>query len=125
MAPGKTILVVDDETDILVVIAEGLKGHGYRAIVANSGADALQILDFYRDPIDILLTDIMMPDMDGVALSEQVRRDHPSVPIVFMSGAADSELLRKAQPLLLKPFKTDWLAEQLGLLLRLTGDKKR
>ena len=120
--PGKTILIVDDERDILNLVTASLGPKGYQVLAANGGAQALQILDSHPDPIDLLLTDIMMPDMDGVALSEEVRRDHPSVHIVFMSGAADSDLLDQAQPLLLKPFKMDWLAEQLGALLETVDD---
>ena len=124
MTPRKTILVVDDELDILNLIAGALESHGHQVLVSQNGAEALQILDSHPTPIDLLLTDITMPGMGGVALSEKVKRNHPSIRIVYMTGSADPELIRRAQPLLLKPFEMGWLAEQLDAFLETVDDER-
>ena len=118
MTPGKTILVVDDELDFLNLVAGALEPQGYKVLIAHGGHEALQLFDSHPTPIDLLLTDVTMPGMDGVALSEQVKQKHPSVRIAFMSGGAAPDLIGRAQPLFRKPLELDSLAKQLDALLK-------
>ena len=124
MTPGKTILVVDDELDVLNLVVGALEPYGHQVLAARCGDEALQLLDSHPTQIDLLLTDITMSGMDGVAFSEQVKQNHPRVRLAFMSGFADAELIRRAQPLFPKPFKCSWLAKQLNALLETSDDER-
>lgn len=79
------ILVVDDEREIADLIKIYLTKEGYKVITANSGAQALAILE--REPVQLLILDIMMPGLNGLELCRRVRRDS-NVPIIFLSARA-------------------------------------
>ena len=86
-----TILIVDDETLILDLLGVMLADLGYRTITACSGEEALQkVAEFER--IDMLLTDIMMPNMNGIELAKRFNRLIPESKIFFMSGHVFSSL---------------------------------
>jgi len=83
---GELILVVDDEPMILQVTAHTLESHGYRVVTARHGREAIDIVEKGEHVIDLVLTDMMMPVMDGAATSAYLEHHHPSIPIVAMSG---------------------------------------
>ena len=83
------ILVADDEDDIRVLVARALALDGHDVETAPDGAQALELLSSFDRGFDLLLTDIRMPVMDGVALALATARDHPDVAIVMMTGFAD------------------------------------
>jgi DNA-binding NtrC family response regulator len=78
------ILIADDEEGLREIFAESLKLSGYRVHTAQNGELALKILQ--REVVDLLLTDILMPDMDGIELIMQVRRMYPQLKVLAMSG---------------------------------------
>ncbi len=82
----EVILVVDDEPMIRKVTAQTLTAHGYRVITASQGAEALALIDSAEHPVDLVLTDMMMPVMDGAELSAFLEEHHPELPIIAMSG---------------------------------------
>jgi len=85
--PGAaTVLVVDDEPDILQLARDTLIPAGYRVLTANSGDEAIDICEGESGEIDVLLTDVIMPDMGGRELAEIFRAHRPATRIVFMSG---------------------------------------
>lgn len=83
------ILIVDDEEPIRQLVSRAMAEAGHDSVGAADGAEALDILNREPSAFDLLLTDIKMPIMDGIALALTVARDHPSLPIVLMTGYAD------------------------------------
>lgn len=82
----ETILVVDDDPTVRVFLKECLEGSGYRVLVAEHGADALQVIERYGGDIDLVLTDATMPVMSGQLLIESVRQQWPTIRTILMSG---------------------------------------
>ena len=108
---GKTVLVVDDDPAICGLLEEMLELGGYRVRAAYDGLDALQQLD--REPADLVLTDIMMPRLDGLGLAARLR-ERGAPPVLLMSAAASP--LDPTIPFVTKPF-------DVWDLLRAVGDQ--
>ena len=83
--PKATVLVVDDEPLIRRLIVAILSRRGYAVFEAEDGHDGLERLDAHAG-IDLILSDIAMPRLDGLGLAQAVRARHPALPVVFMSG---------------------------------------
>jgi CheY-like chemotaxis protein len=117
---GRTVLVVDDEAPVRALAREILELLGYRALEAESGAAALDILDTLRP--DVMLFDYAMPLMNGAELAKLARLRWPGVPIVFASGHADTDQVEAAvggQAMILrKPFNMETLAQTVAELLQ-------
>jgi len=89
------ILLVEDEDDVREITAQVLASGGYRVLQAAGPAEALHLAAEHPGPIDLLLTDVVMPERNGVELAEQVRRLRPRLIAIFMSGYAQTEVFRK------------------------------
>lgn len=100
------VLVVDDDADVLEVIASMLQDLGCGVVCAHSGAEALETLTG-NEGISILITDINMPGMDGHELAERATRLRPDLKVLQLSGR---ERRRDAFPMIRKPFSEDDLA---------------
>jgi CheY-like chemotaxis protein len=83
------ILIAEDEEAIRSLVARALSQDGHAVVTANDGAEALDLLARERGGFELLLTDIRMPIMDGIALALAAARDHPHVAILLMTGFAD------------------------------------
>lgn len=83
---GEHILVADDEPAILTVAESVLRRHGFTALTAADGNEAMVLLEQHGDRIAVVVTDVMMPNLDGVRLAAEVRRRYPTLPIIAMSG---------------------------------------
>jgi CheY-like chemotaxis protein len=83
------ILVADDEEGLRSLIARALKQDGHEVMTASDGAEALDVLAREQGAFELLLSDIRMPVMDGIALALTAARDHPDVTILLMTGYAD------------------------------------
>jgi len=83
------ILIADDEEPVRSLIARSLQMDGHITVTAQDGAEALDILNREPGAFDLLLTDIKMPIMDGIALALAAARDFPRLPILMMTGFAD------------------------------------
>ena len=81
------ILIIDDEKDVRVVLKEVLKRAGFDAIVAANAMEGLEKLE--ADGVDLVITDVIMPGMDGVAAIERIRKNHPDMPIIVISGGGN------------------------------------
>jgi DNA-binding NtrC family response regulator len=86
VAPGSTVLLVEDDPDVRDVLAAALSKH-FHLLVAGSGSQALPIIA--GQPIDLLLTDIVMPDMNGFELAEKATAMRPGLRVIYMTGYAD------------------------------------
>jgi PAS domain S-box-containing protein len=131
----ETILLVDDEEALRRVARVVLEEHGYKVLVANDGQQALSAAAAHRGSIALLLTDVVMPGMNGRELAERLAAARPGIGVLYMSGYSADMLderggLEAGSALLEKPFTPDGLlrkvAEALGATARarigLTGD---
>jgi CheY-like chemotaxis protein len=124
--PGPTILVVDDEPAVINLVKLILEAAGYPVLAACNGQQALALFENRSHSIDLLLTDIGMPDISGLELACRVSETVPQLPVIFMTGCpADSphiEFLRREGPfsdckVIRKPFTPpQLLGEVAGIL---------
>jgi two-component system cell cycle sensor histidine kinase/response regulator CckA len=116
----ETVLLVEDEDAVRVVIGALLRRHGYQVIEAATPQGALEIFPHHADAIDLLLTDIVMPDMNGPALAQRLVSAKPGLRILFISGysdAAKSALSGTHISFLAKPFQASALTRTVRELL--------
>ena len=103
------VLIADDEDSMRALVARAIGMDGHDIVTAQDGAEALEILTREQGGFDLLLTDIQMPVMDGIALALSAARDFPDVTILLMTGFADqreraSNLNAIAHDVITKPF---------------------
>ena len=121
--PGATILAVDDDRAVLGMLEQALRGAGYRVLSAESGWTALDAFEKSSDPVDLLLTDVIMPDLTGPVVAERLRSKQPGLQVLFISGFHDADLVqrfvsRKGFTLLPKPFTVEGLLRVVEQSLR-------
>jgi signal transduction histidine kinase/ActR/RegA family two-component response regulator len=100
----QTILMVDDEDLLLTMGQMVLSSFGYTVLTANSGAKALELFEHWKDSIDLVLVDLVMPNMSGRELTEHIRRLAPGTRILCCSGYVRSGKVEEQDPYLQKPF---------------------
>ncbi|HEY9249229.1 MAG TPA: PAS domain S-box protein [Rariglobus sp.] len=120
---GETILVIDDETSILAITQQTLEAFGYRVVIAHDGAEAIAIYAQQRDSIAVVLTDMVMPIMDGPATINALMRINPRVLIIAASGLNTNGRVAKAAGagvthFLPKPYTAETLLITLREVLR-------
>ncbi len=118
------ILVVDDERDLNRIVSRTLRDRGYEVVSAENGLEALEKTENER--FDLILTDIMMPKMDGFELAESIRTIDKAIPILFMTAKDDKPSKMFSYSIgvddyIVKPFDVDVLAAKLGAILRRAG----
>ena len=117
---AKAILVVDDEPAVRRYIGHILQIEGFETVDAADGVDACKAMDEYGARIALVITDIKMPRMDGLALAEAVQARFPDLPMIFMTGyASAAERPPRKYVLLRKPFSSDVLMKPVKQLLEL------
>ncbi len=123
----ETILVVDDEAHVRDVTSRNLKAFGYEVLDAPGGKEAMEVVQSHPGQVRLVLTDLMMPGMDGRATIRALRRLEPRVPVVVMTGLPMDQAVGVAEPegvqaVLQKPFQTEALLRTLKSVL--TGGGK-
>jgi CheY-like chemotaxis protein len=121
---GELVLVVDDEDSIRQITKSTLETFGYRVLLAGDGTEALVVYEANRDDVKVVLTDMMMPLMDGQATIRALRRLTPNVKIVSASGLADDAKTVEAarsgvEMFLAKPYTAEQLLRALAQVLKL------
>ena len=116
------ILVVDDEESLRSLVARGLAMDGHDCMMAGDGAEALEVLIAERGRFDLLLTDIRMPLMDGIALALAAKQEFPDLTIMLMTGYAEQreraeDLLGIIRDVMQKPFTLTELRERVSCAL--------
>jgi len=119
---SETILVVEDVPAVRAVTREMLKRYGYQVLEAADGMTALQVAADFKDPIHLLLTDVVMPDLNGRDLAESFRTSRPATRVLFMSGYTDDAVVRhgilqEGISYLQKPFTPASLAKKVRTVL--------
>ncbi len=125
--PGKScsVLIVDDEADVRRVLSKSIEQLGCRALQATNGVNGLELVA--QQAPDLILLDLQMPEMNGPQFLEELRKTHPDLPVVIVTGYPDSELMARATqfgPLMLlaKPIDQDQLESTVRIVM---GDRLR
>jgi CheY-like chemotaxis protein len=124
VAPAKsfvgteTILLVEDETSLRELARHSLQSLGYKVLAAGNAAAAMGISDAYNQPIDLLLTDVVMPGLNGRLLADRLRERRPNMGVLFMSGYTGQTIgahgvLAEGSFFVAKPFMKDALARKV------------
>jgi len=118
---GTTLLVVEDENSVRNLVASSLRKEGYRLLLAASAEEALKIVDTHDGPIDLLLTDAIMPGRGGIDLARELVARKPGLPVILMSGYTEETLpvdeIGPAITLLQKPFTPRDLRQRIRAVL--------
>jgi len=115
---SETILLVEDEGVVRTLVRDVLKSNGYRVLETASGSEALSVCGTYSEPIQLLLTDVIMPKMSGSELKVMVTEQRPEIKVLFMSGYTDDAIsaggfLDRGTAFIEKPFSPDSLARKV------------
>jgi len=119
---SETILVAEDEVPVRKIIVRALENYGYRVLQAGNGVEALHQAETFKDDIHLLLTDTVMPKLNGKVLAEELRLTRPDMNILFMSGyplevlSKQGSIIQSLQ-LIQKPFSNDDLAKRVREVL--------
>ena len=105
-----TILVVDDDAEVREVVAEYLMDSGHRVLQAEGGLEALRVLDRASD-IDLVITDVRMPDISGIDLAERITREAPCPRVILISGYFVPQQVNRR--VLRKPFRMQELEDAI------------
>jgi CheY-like chemotaxis protein len=111
----ETIFVVEDEPAVRAVVRQVLRQHGYQVLEAGHGGEALEVAGRHRGPIDLLVTDVILPGISGGELAGHLTRRHPGLRVLYLSDYPDETLARhgvqaRDVPFLSKPFLPATLA---------------
>ncbi|MDB5105559.1 MAG: domain S-box protein [Fibrobacteres bacterium] len=126
---AETILVAEDEYSVRKLIRNLLSGNGYLVLEASDGLEALAVIREYQGPIHMLLTDVVMPNLNGRLLAEEVGRLRPDIRVLYMSGYSGDSVVRCGimegeNPFLAKPFTPQALAKKVRERLEMPAVKQ-
>lgn len=104
-----TILAVDDDHGVLGLLDTALRSAGYRVLLADGGRHAIEVYENSGNPVHLLLTDVIMPDLTGPVVAQRLLAQQPDLQVLFISGFHDADLVQrfaalKGFTLLPKPF---------------------
>src|SRR5438034_1467237 len=115
---AETVLVVEDDERVRVLARKVLEQAGYTVLVAAGGKEALAAAEGHDGPIDLLMTDVVMPEMSGRTLTRRLAQRHPGLKVLYMSGYSDEDIAQHGVfeagiPFLKKPFTPSLLTQKL------------
>ena len=124
----ETVLVVEDEDSILSLSTTVLERYGYTVLAARTPLQALEMVESHQGSIDILLTDVVMPEMNGKELQNRIERLRPNLKVLFMSGYTSNVIMHRGilesdVHFLQKPFSVESLANKVRKVL--DGDQNK
>jgi DNA-binding NtrC family response regulator len=127
MVPEATLLLVEDNAMVRRSIENTLRGMGYRVLAVESGERCLAIVRDAAQRVDLLITDVVMPEMGGKELIERVHVMRPGLSVLIMSGYDRSTLATRKQPVVIehflqKPFDTEDLSQAVRKAIRAGED---
>ncbi|MGZ8399294.1 MAG: response regulator, partial [Gemmatimonadales bacterium] len=119
---GEVVLVVEDDELVREVLVRALTETGFRVLPAANGLEALDIAGNLERQLDAVITDLAMPALRGRELAEQLEKVRPGLPVLFVSGHADDEVVRRGlldpgKPFLQKPFDPEVIAVRVRELI--------
>ncbi|HJU04177.1 MAG TPA: MASE1 domain-containing protein [Nitrospiraceae bacterium] len=115
---AETVLIVEDEPGVRAIVSDTLKQHGYTTLQARHGIEALLLGHQRKEPLHLVITDVVMPQMNGREVAEQLRLVHPEMKVLYMSGYTDDAVVRHGilqaeTPFLQKPFTSQALVRKV------------
>jgi CheY-like chemotaxis protein len=121
-ATGKTVLVLDDEPDVRRLVSAMLASSGYTVLTAGDGENAINTFQKSKQPVDLLLLDVVSPGLSGPMVADRIAELQPGLRVLFMSGYEDTSVVRryvvdKGFALLTKPFTADQLVQKVREVL--------
>jgi PAS domain S-box-containing protein len=127
---SETVLVVEDQEETRKLTTTILKAYGYHVLEAGDSSEAFRVEESYPDPIHLLLTDVILPKMNGKILSEQLRTRRPEIKVLFTSGYTEDVISRRGvleqkMAYLPKPFSPDALASKVREVLGPARSKRK
>ena len=119
---SETVLVVEDDAEVRKLICEILRGHGYRVLETRTGDEAVQTARTFAGPVQLVLADVILPEMSGPEIVRGVKQHKPGIRALFISGYTDEAMLRhgmleKGVTFLSKPFLPEVLAKKVREVL--------
>jgi CheY-like chemotaxis protein len=119
---SETILLVEDEEEVRKLAVRVLERQGYRVLAARDGDEALLICEQHKDPIHLMLTDVVMPVMNGHEVAKRLESLHPETKVLYMSGYTDNAIvlhgvLVEGVRYIQKPFTVDALTKKVREVL--------
>jgi two-component system cell cycle sensor histidine kinase/response regulator CckA len=119
---NERILLVEDEESVRAFSARALKVTGYKVFEASSGEEALEVLDEIHDEVDLIISDVVMPEMDGPTLLTHLRKRMPNVKVIFVSGYAEESVRKdiaddRSVEFLAKPYSLDQINSKVKEVL--------
>jgi CheY-like chemotaxis protein len=119
---AETIFIVEDEDLVRELASRSLRERGYRVIEARQGAEALRLLEQQPAAVDLVITDVVMPEMGGRELARRLAALRPSLPVLFISGYTGEDVIQRGlleprAPFQQKPFTPDGLARKVREML--------
>jgi CheY-like chemotaxis protein len=128
-SPTGTILIVDDEPMVRLVVGRLLEEWNFRVLEADNGTTALQVARDFKGGLSLVITDLVMPYMDGCEFARAFRPLYPEVPILFMTGKCPNALIGSffdpAENLVFKPFDPDTFLDVVARLLESHINQRR
>ncbi len=122
IATGKTVLVLEDEPDVRKLVSAMLAVNGYTVLTADDGENAIKTFQRSKQPVDLLLLDVVSPGLCGPMVADRIAELQPGMRVLFMSGYENSNVVRRyvvdqGFALLTKPFTADQLVQKIRELL--------
>jgi CheY-like chemotaxis protein len=120
--PGETILVIEDDADLRAYLKETLRSLNYQVLAAQDAATALRILQTSGDSVNLILTDVVMPSMNGRQFADEAKKLFPKMPVLFMTGYSRNAIIHQGRidkniQLLQKPINQVELASRIRDML--------
>jgi two-component system cell cycle sensor histidine kinase/response regulator CckA len=121
--PRRVVLVVDDEQGLRDLVCRTLRAEGYTTLEAAHGAEALDVMESAPEAVDLVVTDVVMPGMDGRELGRRISQRWPDIPILYISAYDVNDIFRRGSPrqsapFLQKPFPLEGLITTVRGLMR-------
>jgi CheY-like chemotaxis protein len=121
---SETVLIVEDDDSLRNFVQKALRQHGYKVLVAENGEDALRVGQAHEGPIDLMITDVVMPKMGGREAADRLQPLYPRMKVIYMSGYTDNAIVRHGvlKPglnFLQKPFAPEGLARKVREALKI------
>lgn len=127
--PQGTILIVDDEPMVRLVVGRLLEEWNFRVLEADNGRTALEVARNFRGPLSLVITDLVMPYMDGCEFARAFRPLFPEVPVLFMTGKCPNAVIGSffdpTENLIFKPFDPDAFLDTVARLLESHINQRR